>query len=80
MNVAFENNTTENDLTVELWFYRLAHFPEYFEEAQKELDRLLADGKRSIGWNFDSNIERAKQDGFEYMGLLREYARKITTE
>ena len=77
---AFENHTQENDLLVELWFYRLAHYPEYFDEAQKELDRLLEVGHRSIGWNFDDNIERAKKDGFEDIELLKRYAKRITEE
>ena len=65
---------------LEGWFYRLAHYPQYFEEAQKELDRLLADGHRSIGWNLDGNIERAKKDGFKDIQLLKDYAKKITSE
>lgn len=80
MEMAFENHETENDLTMELWFYRLAHYPEYFDEAQNELDRLLSGGIRSIGWNFEGNIERAEKDGFKDMELLNEYAKKITEE
>ena len=80
INKAFENHTTENDLTVELWFYRLAHYPEYFEKAQKELDRLLADGHRSIGWNFEDNILRAEKDGFDDIAMLRTYADRISKE
>ncbi len=67
-------------LQLEGWFYRLAHYPQYFKEAQKELDRLLAEGHRSIGWNLDGNIERAKKDGFQNTQLLKDYAKKITTK
>ena len=78
---AFEiNNIDDNTLNIELWFYRLAHFPEYFEEAQRELDRLLAKGIRSIGWNFDGNIKRAQDDGFKNIELLHKYASMITQE
>lgn len=77
---AFENHTKENDLLVELWFYRWAHYPEYFDEAKKELDKLLEAGYHSIGWNFDDNIERAKKDGFEDIELLKRYAKRITEE
>ncbi|MFY4782884.1 tetratricopeptide repeat protein [Aliarcobacter butzleri] len=76
---AFKNSFTENDLLVELWFYRLAHYPEYFEEAKKELDLLLEKDIRSIGWDFSRNIEQAKKEGHKNIKLLEEYAKKITT-
>jgi predicted Zn-dependent protease len=75
---AFRNHTTENDLLVELWFYRLAHYPEYFEEGKKELDELLEKGIRSIDWDFSRNIEQAKKEGHKDIKLLEEYAKKIT--
>jgi len=78
MDRAFENMKDENDLTVELWFFRLAHYSEYFDKAQKELDRLLDNGIRSIGWDFDDNIQRALDDGFEDIELLKSYAKRIT--
>ena len=76
---AFRNQTTENDLHIELWFYRLAHYPEYFEEAKKELDELLKKGIRSIGWDFSRNIEQAKKEGHKDIKLLEEYAKNITS-
>lgn len=75
---AFKLYTTENDLYIELWFYRFAHYPEYFEEAKKELDELLGKGIRSIGWDFSRNIEQAKKEGHKDIKLLEEYAKKIT--
>lgn len=75
---AFKLYTTENDLYIELWFYRLAHYSEYFEEAKKELDTLLEKGIRSIGWDFSRNIEQAKKEGHKDIKLLEEYAKKIT--
>ena len=76
---AFKNQTTEKDLLIELWFYRLAHYPEYFDEAKKELDLLLEKNIRSIGWDFTRNIEQAKKEGHQNMELLEDYAKKITT-
>lgn len=70
----------EGGLALELWFYRLAHHSEIFEQAKQELDRLLANGHRSIGWNFSGNIKRAKEDGFENIELLEDYAKRITKE
>lgn len=75
---AFKLYTIETDLLVELWFYRLAHYPEYFEEAKKELDLLLEKDIRSIGWDFSKNIEQAKKEGHKDIKLLEEYAKKIT--
>lgn len=78
LDKAFKYNTTKNDLSIELQFYRMAHFPEYFEEAKKELDRLLDEGYKSKGWDFSQNIERAKLDGFEDIELLESYAKRIS--
>lgn len=76
---AFKNHTTENDLLVELWFYRLAHYPEYFEKAKNELNLLLSKGFKSIGWNFSKNIEQAKKEEYQNIELLKDYAKRITT-
>ena len=76
---AFKNYTTENDLLVELWFYRLAHYPEYFEKAKNELDLLLSKGFKSIGWNFSKNIEQVKKEEYQNIELLEDYAKRITT-
>ena len=80
INNVFEKQTTENDLTIELWFYRLAHYSEYFEQAKKEIDKLLDKGIRSIGWDFSRNIKQAKKEGHPDIKLLEEYADKITKE
>lgn len=75
---AFENNISENELTLELWFYRLAHFSEYYDEAKKELDRLLLEGYNSIPWSFDKNINIAKSEGHPDIKLLETYAKAIS--
>ncbi len=75
---AFINYSTENDLLIELWFYRLAHYPEYFDEAKNELNLLLNKGFMSIGWDFSRNIEQAKKEGHQNIELLEEYAKRIT--
>jgi len=80
LETAFKYMTEESDLTLELWFYRLAHFPAFYEQAKENLDRLLADGHRSIGWSFDGNIQQAEKEGFQDIALLKQYAKKITEE
>ncbi len=67
-----------DDLLSELWFYKLAHFPNDAKNARKELDTLLANGVTSPGWDFSLNIERAKKDGCEYIEELEDYAKKIS--
>ncbi|MDC0933311.1 tetratricopeptide repeat protein [Arcobacteraceae bacterium] len=75
---AFSNITNDNDLLIELWFYRFAHYSEYFEKAKKELNNLLKNSYKSIGWDFSRNIAQAKKEGHPDIKLLEEYADKIT--
>lgn len=77
---AFINQKEENDLTIELWFYRLAHYPKYHKQAQKEIDRLLKKGIKSIDWDFSKNIEQAKKEEHKDIALLQKYADLITKE
>ena len=57
------NNNEKNDLLVELWFYKFAHYIESLNESEKAIEVLLKEGVRSIGWNFDQNIEVAIENG-----------------
>jgi protein O-mannosyl-transferase len=70
----------ENDVLLELWFYRYAHFPEFLSEAEIKIEELLSKGIRSIDWDFSGNIERAIKDGHPNPEKLNELARRITTE
>jgi len=80
LNKAFENNHEQNDLTIELWFYRYAHLPEYLKEAEKKIEELLSQSIRSIGWNFDGNIAQAIKDKHPNPEKLKEFAKRISTE
>ena len=80
INESIELNKLEDDLTIELWFYRYAHYSEYIEEAEKKIEELLAKGVRSIDWDFKGNIDRAIQDGHPNPKKLRELADRITIE
>jgi tetratricopeptide (TPR) repeat protein len=68
------------ELELELWFYKLAHYPEHYEEAKTNIDRLLSENSRSIGWDFSKNIEQAEQEGHLHLDELKDYAHKITSE
>ncbi len=74
---AFKCLTGEDDLSVELWFYCLAHYPNDRTEAVQQLDKLLDKGIRSIGWDFSDHIKQAEKAGFTPITLLQEYADKI---
>ena len=83
INNAFDSlkyNENNENIIIELWFYRFAHYEEYINEAQEKLDKLLKKGYRSIGWDFTDNIERARKDKSKNILLLEEYAKKITIE
>jgi hypothetical protein len=43
----------------------------------KHLDDLLEAREGSMRWDFSGNIKRAKEQGFEPIALLQEYADKI---
>lgn len=77
---AFNNNSDENGLLIELWFYRYAHFPEFLLEAELKIEELLKKGIRSMGWDFSRNIEQALKAGHPHPKKLKEFAKRITTE
>ena len=65
-------------MRLELWFYRLAHFPSEYPEAEAEIRQLLDKGHRSKGWDFSRNIERAKLDSHPDVALLEVLAALIS--
>lgn len=77
---ALENCET-NDLLLELSYYQYAHFrTTEGKQALETIKRLLQEGERSDGWNFDGNIEQAAKEGHPNVSLLKELATVITTE
>jgi hypothetical protein len=64
-------NPTDEELLLEMWFYRYAHFADRYEQADKEIIKLLKKGVRSPGWDLSPNIERAKLDGHPAPDRLR---------
>jgi tetratricopeptide (TPR) repeat protein len=75
---AFSLNPTREDLLVELWFYRYAHFAHWYDRAYKELIKLLKKGARSLHWDLKPNIEGAKKDGHPNVDRLEKLAAIIT--
>ena len=74
-----EQLSVHPSLNLELAFYRLAHFPKSYEQSKAKILALLAEGGRSVGWDFSENIARAEQDGCTYIRELRELARRIAS-
>lgn len=77
MSKAFEF-CEQDDLLIELWFYRYAHYKDYLDVAVQRLNYLIDKGNHSHGWDFSRNIKRAIQDGHPNPEKLKEYARKIS--
>lgn len=80
LEAAFLNNNERNGLLAELWFYKYAHYPESIEETEKEIEQLLSEGVRSIGWDLSSNVETAIANGHPHPEKLKELATRITTQ
>ena len=72
------NNNEKNDLLVELWFYKYAHYLESIEESEKIIEVLLSEGVRSIDWNLDLNVKTAIENGHPNPEKLKEFEQRIT--
>src|SRR3990172_13252045 len=57
LNKAVNNETLE----LELWFYCYAIFPDEYKDAPQNIERLLAAGIKSPGWNLKGVLDRAKK-------------------
>jgi len=74
------NNRLKNDLIIELWFYRYAIFDDWFTEAEEQIEYLLNENVRSIDWNFDIIVEKAKKLNHRNLQKLIEYQKRIIAE
>ncbi|MES2574465.1 MAG: hypothetical protein V4572_05955 [Bacteroidota bacterium] len=72
------NKNEKNDLLIELWFYKYAHYFESLEESEKIIEELLKDGIQSINWDLDQNIEVAIENNHPNPEKLKEFAERIT--
>jgi len=66
------------ELLSELWFYRFAHYSKWHKQGEKELEKLIAKGAKSLGWDFQSHIPIAEETGHPKIEKLKEFARKLT--
>jgi tetratricopeptide (TPR) repeat protein len=76
---AFELKQDEDEeLSLELWFYRYAIFFDEYNEAVENIEILLKKGIKSIGWYLDDVLEVAKELGHPDYDKLCELEKKIT--
>src|SRR3990172_6252314 len=76
LNKAVNNETLE----LELWFYCYAIFPDEYKDAPQNIERLLAAGIKSPGWNLKGVLDRAKKRNHPDYEKLCVYEKKITEE
>ncbi len=76
--IAFNQTSDHADLLCELWFYKLAHYRDEYQEAKLSLDKLLEDGFVSEYWDFTQNIQHAIKENHPNIDVLKEYAFKIS--
>jgi protein O-mannosyl-transferase len=77
---AFELNKDENeDLSLELWFYRYAIFFDEYKEAKKNIAVLLKKGIKSPEWYLDEVLVVAKELRHPDYKHLCELEKKITS-
>ncbi|MBF0627312.1 MAG: tetratricopeptide repeat protein [Magnetococcales bacterium] len=67
-------------LSLELWFYVLAHDLKQFAPALGHIRRLLHNGIRSPGWDLQCNCQRAMQDHHPHPELVTALAAVINSE
>ena len=77
--MAFQlNNGEKNDLLIELWFYKYAHYFESLDEAENTIEELLNAGIRSIAWDLSLNVKTGIKNGHPNPKKLKELAERIT--
>lgn len=82
INQSFANHAAKYhvSLLLELWFYRLAHFPDKYPYAKDKLIALLEKGARDEQWDFSGNIAQAEKAGHPDVALLKAIADVINNK
>ncbi len=65
-------------LLAELWFYRYAHYSKWQKKGEKELNKLVSKGAKSIGMNLKPHITIAKQNKTSDIKKLEKFEKLIT--
>lgn len=67
---ALKGENASPALAAELQLYRYAHLADERGAALAELKRLIQSGLRTGNWSFDSDLQRAREDGHPQLALL----------
>ena len=68
----------QEELKLELWFYRYACFYEDYPESKEQVTRLLNDGIRSPGWNLTDLVEKVKEMHHPEYAQVVKFANQIS--
>ncbi len=77
INQAFANNPSD-EVSLELWFYRFAHFPQWHEKAEFEMNKLIKNNVKCLSWGLQKNVVIALFSGHPYPEKLENYSKQIT--
>ena len=68
----------QEELKLELWFYRYACFYKDYPESKEQVTRLLNDGIRSPGWNLTDLVEKVKEMHHPEYAQVIKFANQIS--
>ncbi|MEI4551121.1 tetratricopeptide repeat protein [Pseudoalteromonas spongiae] len=75
---AAEKDATDAALKLELAFYRIALYSDHYKENRALIDKLLAEGHTSPGWDFSGVIAQAEEQGRDNIDELKQLAEQIS--
>lgn len=76
INQAFNANLPD-EILLELWFYRYAHFTNWTEKAEYEINKMISKGVKTFAWGLTQNVVTAIFKGHPFPEKLQEFAIKI---
>lgn len=69
-----------DEVKLELWFYRFAHYEKWYEKAEFEINKLLKNGTKSLAWGLQKNVVIAIFSGHPFPEKLEFFAKEIVGE
>ncbi len=69
-----------SELLLELWFYRYAGFWEIYSNAAEQVEAILSQGIRSVGWSLEGVVNQAEKMEHPNLEQVKAFAKKISSE
>ncbi|MBN2662308.1 MAG: hypothetical protein JXR68_01550 [Bacteroidales bacterium] len=69
-----------DEIKLELWFYRFAHYEKWHEKAEYEINKLIKNGTKSLAWGLQKNVVIALFSGHPFPEKLEFFAKAIVGE